>query len=532
MKNPIKRYLLLCLLISSVAAKAQVPVLSSYPTASAVLFLDFDGHTLNGTSWNSGGPIYCGASGLDNAQITTVYNRVAEDFRPFNINITTDSTVFLAAPLYKRMRLILTTSWEWFGAAGGVALPGSFTWGDDSPCFVFSSLLNYNPKNIAEAASHEAGHTLGLYHQAAYDANCVRISEYYGGQGSGEIGWAPIMGVGYYQNTTQWYNGPNPYGCTNYQNDLTVITSYNDFDYRTDDHAATFAGATNATFTSQQFTIAGVVEKSTDQDMIKFIVPANGQFHLNANPFNVGAANAGSNLDLQVSLYNQSQTLINVYNPGNLLNSVIDTNLNAGTYYLKVEGKGNIYASAYASLGSYTLQGQLTFGVPLPLRVLKLNGQLNGDKHQLSWIIDADETVTNLILEISTDGINFRPVTQPASTDRSFIYKPTVSSNAQYRLHVTFDNGKQYYSNVVTLRKTGATQRPQLVSNLVSNNQVAVTSPGTFSYMVYDIGGKIVRKGQLTTGYNTINTSGITAGMYMIRFAGEAEQWTDKLIIQ
>ncbi len=532
MKNPIKPWLLLCLFICSMAIKAQVPKLSSYPSASAVLFLDFDGHTVTGTSWNAGGPIYCGASGLDNIQLTAVYNRVAEDYRPFNVNITTDSAVFLAAPFAKRMRVILTTSWEWYGASGGVAFPGSFTWGDDTPCFVFSSLLNYNTKNIAEASSHEAGHTLGLYHQAAYDVNCVKISDYYGGQGAGEIGWAPIMGVGYYQNTTQWYNGPNPYGCTNYQNDLTVITSYNDFSFRTDDHAGTFAAATAANFSSQQFNIAGVVETGTDQDMIKFTVPDNGQFHLNANPFNVGASNAGSNLDLQISLYNQSQTMLNVYNPGNLLNSVIDTNLNAGTYYLKVEGKGNIYASTYASLGSYSLQGQLTFGTPLPLRVLKLNGQLNGDKHQLSWIIDADEQVTNLILEISTDGINFGPVTQPANSDRSFIYKPTVASNAQYRLNVTFDNGKQYYSNVVTLRKTGATQRPQLVSNLVVNNSVAVTSPGTFSYMVYDIGGKIIRTGQLSNGYNTINTTGVTGGMYMIRFAGTAEQWTDKLIIQ
>ena len=40
------------------------------------------------------------------------------------------------------------------------------------------------------------------------------------GLGSGEIGWAPIMGVGYYKNFTLWNNGPNSFGCTNYQSDL------------------------------------------------------------------------------------------------------------------------------------------------------------------------------------------------------------------------------------------------------------------------------------------------------------------------
>lgn len=543
MKTLFRSGLLLLSFVSALSANAQVPLLSSYPSAGPVIFLDFDGHTVEGTDWNYNGPIFCAPSGLSNQQITTIYNRVAEDYRPFNVNITTDSTMFLAAPLTRRMRVILTASWEWYMATGGVAIAGSFNEGNDTPCFVFASLFSggadliSRPKNIAEATSHEAGHTLGLYHQAAYDANCVRITEYNGGQGAGEIGWAPIMGVGYYQNLTVWHNGPNPYGCSNYQSDLSVITNTdplatNGITFRTDDHAASFASATSATFSSNQFNISGVVENNTDQDMISFVLPSNGHFVLNANPYSVGSGNAGSDLDLQITLYNTAQTQLNVYNPGILLNSVIDTNLNAGTYYMKIEGKGNIYAPNYASLGSYTLQGQATFGNPLPLRVLKLNGQLNGDKHQLNWIIDADEQVTQLILETSTDGIHFSPVTQTANDARSFIYKPLSGSAAQYRLNVTFDNGRQYYSNIVTLRKVGASPRPQLVSNIISNNTVAVTSPGAFSYMVYDLSGKTVRKGQLTNGYNTINTAGITGGMYMIRFAGATEQWTDKLILQ
>ena len=302
------------------------PFLSSYPSAQAVIFLDFDGHTVNGTSWNYNGPIVCGTSGLNNTQITEVFNRVAEDYRPFNINITTDSTKYLAAPANKRMRVILTVSSSWYGSAGGVAFVGSFTWGDNNPCFVFSQLLNYNVKNISEAASHEAGHTLGLYHQSSYDTNCVKLSDYYAGQGSGEIGWAPIMGVGYYQNFTLWNNGPNSYGCTNYQSDLDIITSAsNGFTYRTDDHANTFAGATVASFSNNQFNVSGVIERNTDQDMFTFTLPASGRFQLDAVPYNVGTGNAGSDLDLQVTLYNASQTMLNVFNPGTLLSSVIDT---------------------------------------------------------------------------------------------------------------------------------------------------------------------------------------------------------------
>ena len=357
MKKLLQSVLMTLMLCGALTVKSQVPLLSSYPSASAVIFLDFDGQTVPIGAW-SATPIYCAPSGLITAQMTEVFNRVAEDYRPFNINITTDSTKYFAAPIAKRMRVIVTPTYEWYGSAGGVAYVGSFSWGDDTPCFVFSVLLSYSAKNVSEASSHEAGHTLGLFHQSTYNAGCVKTAEYNPGTGSGEIGWAPIMGVSYSKNLTLWNNGPNSYGCASLQNDLSeIIAPINGFTYRTDDHANTFAGATNATFVSNQFIANGVVESNTDGDLFKITIAAYGRFQLNGVPTNVGTGNSGSNLDMQVSFYNNAQTLLNIYNPGTLLSSVIDTMLNPGSYYLKVEGKGNIYAPNYASLGSYSLQG-------------------------------------------------------------------------------------------------------------------------------------------------------------------------------
>lgn len=530
MKNLYQSVLLTLFITSAIKTYAQVPVMSSHPSATAVILLDFDGHTVSGTSWNYAGPIICGASGLDNTQITSVFNRVAEDYRPFNVNVTTDETKYSAAPANRRMRVIITVSHEWYGSAGGVAFINSFTWGDNTPCFVFSHLLNYNVKNIAEAASHEAGHTLGLYHQANYDANCVKISDYHSGTGSGEIGWAPIMGVGYYRNFTLWNNGPNPYGCTNYQNDLTVITGSNGFSFRTDDHGNVFNQATSTAFVNNQFTVSGVITQSTDVDMFQFTQSSAGQFTLNAVPYNVGTGNEGSNLDMQVTLYNSSQTQLNVYNPGTLLNSVIDTLLNPGTYYLKVEGRGNIYAPNYASLGSYSLQGNYSSGT-LPLRRLELQGSLLNDKHRFNWIIDADEQVIEQILEISTNGRNFSSLTQPDNADRSFIYLPNINNAIQYRLKVSFDDGRTYYSNVVTLRNTANDTRPKLLSNLVNSN-IIVTSPGNYYYSVFDMSGKLAVKGQLTAGMNTVSAAAMSGGMYVIHFSDNNNQWMDKFVRQ
>ena len=529
MKNLLRTGLIVLTIAQALTAKAQVPQYSSYPSATAVIFLDFDGHTVNGTSWNYNGPIECSAATLNNTQITEVFNRVAEDFRPFNVNVTTDSTKYLAAPLNRRMRIILTISSSWYGSAGGVAFVYSFTWGDDTPCFVFTALLNNNTKNIAEAASHEAGHTLGLFHQSRYDANCVKLSDYHSGTGSGEIGWAPIMGVGYSKNLTLWNNGPNSYGCTSYQDDLSIITTDNGFSFRTDDHSATFAAATNSTFTSNQFVTNGVVEQNSDVDMIKFTMPMLARFVLNAIPYNVGTGNSGSNLDMQVSLYNSSQTLLNVYNPGILLNSIIDSNMNAGTYYLKIEGKGNINAPNYASLGSYALQGSFSAGT-LPLHRLELRGNIIADRHQLNWIIEADEAVVKQILEISTNGVQFTPLIQTGNNDRSYAYKPNVTASAQYRLNVTFDDGRQYYSNTITLRQKGSIVKPELVGNLISGNTVAVSSPGNYDYAIFNSNGNMINTGRLVAGINNITATGILSGMYIIRFFNKEEKWMEKLV--
>ncbi len=518
-----------------IIAAAQVPVLSSYPDAKATIYLDFDGHTVEGTTWNwTGQPIVCAGSGLSNDKILQVFNRVAEDYRPFKVNITTDSTKFLAAPLDRRVRVIITTTSAWYGSgAGGVAFIGSFTWGDDTPCFVFSALFGYNIKKISEAVSHESGHTMGLYHQAQYDENCNKITDYYGGVGSGEIGWAPIMGVGYNRNFTLWGNGPNSLGCTNYQSDLDVITSpSNGFGYRDDDHSQSFDSSSQAIFANSRFTMEGVVERNDDEDLFHFNMPSRGRFQLDAVPYNVGTGNAGSNLDMQVSLYNSSQQLLSVYNPGTLLNSVADTILNPGFYYLKVEGRGNQYAPAYASLGSYSLNAIIEPDDALPVHNLELHASLAGEQHQFTWNITADEQVLFQTLEVSAGGHVFVHLATTDAAQRTYLYRPPATENLRYRLRVDFANGHHYYSNTVTINNAEQLPAPKLVSNIIQSNTIAVNSPGNFYYSITDLHGKTIQHGKLVHGMNYVTVANMTGGLYIVRFGDQRQQWTQKLLRQ
>ncbi|HEX6334900.1 MAG TPA: T9SS type A sorting domain-containing protein [Flavisolibacter sp.] len=524
--------LLLAGLLFSADAIGQVPVYSSYPTASAAIFLDFDGHYVQGTSWNYSGPLNIEGANLTTAQMTEIYQRVAEDYRPFNVNITTDSTKYLSAPSNRRMRVLITITSSWYGNVGGVAYLNSFSWGDNTPCFVFSALLNNNTKFIAEATSHEAGHTLGLRHQSAYNENCVKTSEYHSGVGSGTTAWAPIMGVGYYRNMTLWNNGANPYGCTNFQDDLGIITSNsNGFGYRSDDHANNAGGSTLASFVGNMFQKSGVIEKATDYDVFKFIMPVNGYFHLEVLPFGISNGDVGSNVDLQVELMTSSNNVVATFNPQDVMSVIKDTALSQGTYYLRIKGVGNIYAPEYASLGSYTLTGTYSPFTALPLHQLELKGTTNENRHQLNWLVDADEMVISQTLEVSTDGINFRTVHAPTADARSFSYVPYESGTLFYRLLVVLDNGRPYYSNTLALRAPGSEKRPRLDANIIRNS-ISVHAPEGFDYVVTDYNGRLVARGRLVQGMNSIPASNISSGMYLIVFTNNQNRYTEKFIKQ
>ena len=68
-------------------------------------------------------------------------------------------------------------------------------------------------------------------------------NEYYGGHGSGETGWAPIMGVGYYQPAAQWAKGE--FNAANQPEDelSRIVSNNNDVAVSVDDTGNTLATA-------------------------------------------------------------------------------------------------------------------------------------------------------------------------------------------------------------------------------------------------------------------------------------------------
>jgi hypothetical protein len=202
--------------------RAQVPVLNSYSPASATVYLEFAGAEVDGTIWNEQGKIFAAPSGLTTASITWIHQLIAEHFTLFNLNITTDSSVYERAPVRQRIRIIITPEGSWYGQVSGISAVGSFVWGDDTPAWVFTNALGNNPVFIAAAATHQIGHTLGLQHQSLYDAYGVMISELSGGENNILSNDAPLMGVPFYKEA-DWKNGHPSTSADATQNDTAVI---------------------------------------------------------------------------------------------------------------------------------------------------------------------------------------------------------------------------------------------------------------------------------------------------------------------
>jgi hypothetical protein len=320
--------------------KPKTPAEETTPSpAAATILLTFNGYRVANTSWNTNGDIFCATANLNSDEITKIITRVKEDFAPFNVAVTTDEMTYHLTNPQKRMRVVVTESWEWYGFAGGVAFYDSFTWGNNTPCFVFSTLLSYNDKYIAEAISHEVGHTLGLKHQASYSGSCSPLGEFNEGSGEGVTGWAPIMGNSYYRNVTTWHKGSTS-SCQEVQDDVEKIASIlgkKADDFTTMENAPELKGLKYA-----------VMNSSNDADY--FFVDSKDPITLTASPVCIGD-DIGANLHLQMKIYKKNGELLRTISNRDHL--TVSAQLDKGKYYVAVETFANTYQSRYGMLGSY-----------------------------------------------------------------------------------------------------------------------------------------------------------------------------------
>jgi hypothetical protein len=157
---------------------------------------------------------------------------------------------------------------------------------------------------------------------------------------------------------TQWSKGEYP-GADNTEDDLHIITSFNGFGYRPDDHGSDILNASPLGVTGGTAVFGeGLTEQNTDTDYFSFTTKA-GTINLDIDPFY-----RSPNLDVLATLYDTTGSPIAASNPIDLLDANLNVTLSAGTYYVAVAGVGKAAAADpgytdYGSLGYYSITGTL-----------------------------------------------------------------------------------------------------------------------------------------------------------------------------
>ena len=318
--------------------------LQSKPGAPTVIYCNFDGEVVNQPLW-SASTINAASSGLSSGEVLEILKLVAEDFAPFDVNVTNDRSVYNSTPSNKRVMCISTPTDTVAPGSGGVAYLDSFR--DDLVCWDFNL--------DGDTISHEVGHTLNLDHHGDSSQN---DPEYHDGHSSKSRNWGPIMGSAFKAKMVQWSDGNYAFATNSNQDDLQLITNYG-LSYRADDYGNDSATGEDIFISNMPETRNGIIERNTDIDVFNVTYSSLGKVQVAG----AGREGAQSNLDVYMSILDSNGIIIYEQTSDTTDNALTELLLEPGSYQVRVQGdsSGNPYGnpatgwSFYGSLGQYEL---------------------------------------------------------------------------------------------------------------------------------------------------------------------------------
>ena len=372
------------------AALTALPLLHSHPSATAKLFVDFDGEPAI-PDWlgisipatpaydNDGNPNDFTTEEINN--IKEVWARVAEKYSPFNIDVTTQDpgnrNNFVTCQI-----VVGGDDTDWLNAgAGGVAPIAGFSNGAPNVGFVFSEEAPDFLQFMAEGTCHEAGHLFNLHHHSIFDQNGTVLQEY----DPGNATLSPVMGNSYTTERGIWKNAISDINDKPVmQDDLAILSGpQNRFGYRVDDFGnSRLAATTLSPDLTGAASVKGVIERNTDVDAFN-IKSGAGTLKLDLR-----VAPNGPMLDGSVSVIDPFGTVVAQSATSNLAES-LSVQVGGGNYTILVSGAGQ-----YWDLGTYTLDVDVPGGSVSTDHFL-LEGTIFDDVITINLVEDAYEVDVN-----------------------------------------------------------------------------------------------------------------------------------------
>ena len=369
--------------------ESQTFSLHSRPGSQRTIFLDFDGAASFGSYWSTSTGTVDGFSldddpgfnAAEHAIIQEVWQRVSEDYAPFDVDVTTEDPGQAAITrsgtsdqVYGARAQITGDVQAHADLCGsqfctGIAYIGVFDEPQEhaalQPAWAFTAYFD-DAASIAETVSHEVGHNLGLDHHGRGS------DDYY----AGHANWAPIMGSGL-KPVIQWSNGSYSGATNGGQDDLAMITDTNPNTFEGGlTLVADEAGSTVATAATSVPSAGALITSRTDKDVFA-LGTCTGPVAVTAS-----AAPVSPNLDIRLDLLDSAGTVLDTDDPASDfgdgstaggMGAAVSIDEGAGrALFARVDGVGTGSVDTgyddYASLGRYTLDvtcsGGTTADVP------------------------------------------------------------------------------------------------------------------------------------------------------------------------
>lgn len=509
-------------LTSPTQPTTDVPVLESNPGAGARLYLDFNGHFES--AWGAFHDINIPAydidgdpssfSGAEQENILSIWRYVAEDFAPFNIDVTTLELGSFDDGADLRVAIGGDGAWTG-GVNGGISYTGLYA-DPATPNVVFvfpDGLDGGSPRFVAESISHESGHAFRLDHQSHYDAGGVLIEEY----NPGDADRAPIMGDSYSARRGVWWYGPTDESVDDLQDDMAIIAGA--VDWRADDVGDTPGQATPLAVNNTFVGGAGIIGRMSDIDAWEFSTDDGVVM------FQVSVPVGINNLDAKAALLDaDGNEVVAWQDPDGSYDALLVATVSSGSYCLMVGSHG-----LYGDVGQYLISGVVVPpGSVLPPPTDLTAVAIGPDRIELAWEDNASDE-TGYQLERTTDGIDWLTIAAVDADISSYIdvgLEPATIYN--YRVAAVQGIYPSEFSNEVSaVTWPSAPSAPtDLKADAISFDQIHLTwidnADNETGYVVECSvdGVSWVTIGVLPDGSNSYDHTGLIAGttyLYRVR---------------